>query len=204
MQMLISTTIAITGGIGSGKSHVCRLIERTGTPVFYADPAAKQIIRTDPLVKAHLQDLVGTMVYDAYGDLDKRVLAEFICRSKECSRQVDAIVHPRVEAAWNAFVAHHKALSTPYIYMECALLFEAGWQHLVDRTVLVFCPEEERIRRVMKRDHIARETVLRWMQLQMPESEKKTLADVTLLNDGRAALLPQLISHHLIPSVIVE
>lgn len=190
-------TIALTGGIGSGKSYVCRLIAAAGFPVFYADPEAKRIIRTDSHVRQSLISLVGAEVYDREGRLDKSVLAAYLCRGSEYSTQVDAIVHPRVAQAWRDFVAEHGAAR--HIYMECALLFEAGWQHLVDRTVLVTCPEEERIRRIMARDGIDRPTALHWIALQMPESEKASLADVQLVNDGITPIVPQLIRHHLIP-----
>lgn len=194
--------IALTGGIGSGKSHVCAIIARTGAPIFYADPAAKHIIRTDPQVRAALTDLVGAEVYDAQGQLVKSVLAAFLCQGRAHSTQVDAIVHPRVEQAWRDFVSTHA--DAPYIYMECALLFEVGWQRLVDRTVLVSCPEEERIRRVMARDAIDRATACRWIALQMPEAEKARLADVVLINDGQAPILPQLEQYQLIPSSFSE
>ena len=111
-------------------------------------------------------------------------------------------MHPRVEQAWRDFVSAHA--DAPYIYMECALLFEVGWQRLVDRTVLVSCPEEERIRRVMARDAIDRATACRWIVLQMPEAEKARLADVVLINDGQAPILPQLEQYQLIPSSFSE
>lgn len=76
--------------------------------------------------------------------------------------------------------------------MECALLFDVGWQRLVQRSLLVSCPDEVRIQRVMQRDHIDRATTLRWMALQMPESEKQRLADDIILNDGQADVAQQL------------
>lgn len=171
------TTIAITGGIGSGKSHLCRILEESGAPIFYADAVAKHIIRTHPAVQRDLRSLVGTEVYDAEGRLVKSVLAAYLCRGTAFSHRVDAIVHPRVAEAWTAFVEQHSAAGAPYIYMECALLFESGFERFVDKTLLVVCDEEERIRRVMRRDGIDRETVLRWMALQMPEAEKRRRAD---------------------------
>lgn len=171
------TTIAITGGIGSGKSHLCRILEESGAPIFYADAVAKHIIRTHPAVQRDLRSLVGTEVYDAEGRLVKSVLAAYLCQGAAFSHRVDAIVHPRVAEAWTAFVEQRSASGAPYIYMECALLFESGFERFVDKTLLVVCDEEERIRRVMRRDGIDRETVLRWMALQMPEAEKRRRAD---------------------------
>lgn len=187
-------TIGVTGGIGSGKSHVCRLLESGGAPVFYTDTAAKQIIRTHPLVQEELRRLVGKEVYDEQGALAKSVLAAYLCRGRAFSRQVDAIVHPRVAEAWKAFVHLHAAtLPRPaYIYMECALLFESGFNRLVDKTLLVQCPQEERIRRVMERDGFDRETVSKWMSLQMSETEKERRSDLLLLNDGHTDIRGEL------------
>lgn len=185
-----SLTIGITGGIGSGKSHVCQYLQKAGAPIFYADDAAKHIMRSHPEVQQELRSLLGNKVYDDEGRLVKSVVAAFLCQGEAQSKQVDAIVHPRVATAWHDFVAHHS--DAPIIYMECALLFDVGWQRLVQRSLLVSCPDEVRIQRVMQRDHIDRATTLRWMALQMPESEKQRLADDIILNDGQADVAQQL------------
>ncbi len=191
MQQFPFRTLAVTGGIGAGKSHVCQILADAGYPVFYADPEAKRIIRTHPEVHRELTALVGSEVYDAEGRLQKSVLAAFLCRGTESSHRVDEIVHPRVAEAWQAFVADQSPL-VPLVVMECALLFESGFDRLVDRSLLVECPDEERIRRVMARDSIDRATTLRWMALQMPEAEKRRRASFTLLNDGHADVRHQL------------
>lgn len=181
----------ITGGIASGKSYVCRQLEAQGAPIFYTDPEAKRIIRTDPQVQEQLRSLVGAEVYDAEGRLVKRVLAAYLCWGREHSRRVDAIVHPRVAAAWQRFVKAHR--SAPRVYMECALLFESGFDRLVDCTLHVSCPDDERLRRLMARDGIDREAALRWMALQLSEAEKCRRAHHVLCNDGRTDLTAQLV-----------
>lgn len=92
--------IGVTGGIGSGKSYICRQIEAAGHPVFYCDDVAKQIIRTDPDVQRELTAIVGDGIYDAEGKLVKSVLAAYLCRGRQYSAQVDAVVHPRVAKAF--------------------------------------------------------------------------------------------------------
>lgn len=183
-------TVAITGGIGSGKSHVCRFLAQSGAPIFYADDAAKHIMRTHNEVQQELRALLGNQVYDADGKLVKSVVAAYLCQGESHSQRVNAIVHPRVEEAWREFVEQHR--DAPYIYMECALLFEVGWQRLVDQSLLVTCPESTRIARIMERDHINEATARKWIALQMPESEKQQLADLELLNDGEADVEAQL------------
>ena len=185
-----SQTLGVTGGIGSGKSYVCSILAQQGAPIFYADDAAKQIMRTHSAVQEELCALLGSEVYDAEGHLVKSVVAAYLCQGEAHSQRVNAIVHPRVEEAWREFVAQHA--DAPIIYMECALLFEVGWKRLVDKSLLVTCPEEERIARIMERDHIDHTTALKWIALQMPESEKQQLADFAIVNDGKADVAAQL------------
>jgi dephospho-coA kinase len=185
-----SQTLGVTGGIGSGKSYVCSILAQQGASIFYADDAAKQIMRTHSAVQEELCALLGSEVYDAEGHLVKSVVAAYLCQGEAHSQRVNAIVHPRVEEAWREFVAQHA--DAPIIYMECALLFEVGWQRLVDKSLLVTCPEEERIARIMERDHIDHTTALKWIALQMPETEKQQLADIAIVNDGKADVATQL------------
>lgn len=164
-------TYAITGGIGSGKSFYCRQLEQAGFPIFYCDDEAKRIIRTSEAVRRELCALVGADVYDAEGQLQKPVLAAYICRGKEFAEQVDAIVHPRVAEAFQTWAAEQAKLHDR-VFMECALLYESGFEHLVDEVILVTASQETRVRRVMARDGVTREKALAWMALQLPEEEK--------------------------------
>lgn len=173
--------IAVTGGIGSGKSYVCARIAADGHPVFYCDDVAKQIIRTDPAVRSALVALVGSAVYDADGRLVKPVLAAYICGHPEQAARVDAIVHPRVAEAFLRWAGEQ---SVPRVFMECALLFESGFDRLVDRVAVVTVPEALRLRRVMSRDGVTVEKAREWMSLQMPEEEKARRADLLIRNDG--------------------
>lgn len=177
--------IGITGGIASGKTFICKALEAAGKAVFYCDAEAKRIIHQDPQVKQSLQMLVGKDVYDTQGRLVKAVLASFICRGKEFSTQVDRIVHPKVALAWQQFC---KSLptQTPIVFMECALLFEAGFEHLVDLSVLIHVSKQTQLQRLMARDRISREKALEWMQLQLPEKEKLLRADLVWENEKHA------------------
>lgn len=182
-----STRIAITGGIGSGKSYVCQRLEQMGFPVFYCDREAKRIIRQSPEVKKQLTALVGEQVYDAEGALNKKVLAHFICQSQQDAEKVDAIVHPQVAKAFEQW-AEEQTMSP--VFMECALLYESGFDRLVDRVALVVVDEAIRLRRVMQRDSINEEKARAWMALQMPEDEKAARADAIIRNyENEEALL---------------
>lgn len=177
--------VAITGGIGSGKSFVCKRLEAAGYPVFYCDDVAKHIIRTSPIVHDALVALIGADVYDADGRLVKPVLAAYLCASPQQAAKVNAIVHPRVADAFKVWTQQQ---TVPTVFMECALLFESGFDALVDLTALVVVPQAVRLQRVMARDHVSAEKAQSWMDLQMPEAEKAARADFLLHNDDSGRL----------------
>lgn len=199
--------IAITGGIASGKSFVCSRLEATGHRVFYCDNEAKHIIRTDPEVKEALCSLVGKEVYNKEGGLNKAILAAYLCRGKEYAARVDSIVHPRVAEAFRQIAKEipsaQQNLSLPRqlsietlsslppkstLFMECALLFESGFDRLVDCSVLVSVSDSTRLRRLMKRDGITQVQAEHWMALQMTEAEKLRRADCVIDNEMELTL----------------
>ncbi len=171
----------ITGGIGSGKSYVCRKLSERGWPVFYCDDEAKRLIRHDAKLKQQLVALVGAELYGADGELNKAVMAAFLCRGTHYASLVDSVVHPCVA---EAFLLWKHKQKNPMVVMECALLFEAGFDSLVDRSVHVAVSHATQLRRVMERDGVTEGQAEAWMALQMPEEEKRRRADVVLYNDG--------------------
>lgn len=177
------TSYGITGGIGSGKSFVCKMLEARGCKIFYCDDVAKTLIRHDEGLRKRLKRLVGNELYADDGTLQKSVLSAFICKSREQAEAVDAMVHPRVREAYRDWESRQRDAGEDRIYMECALLFEAGFDDLVDKTVLVYSDEAERIRHVMQRDGIGEQKARSWMSLQMPEDEKRRRADIVIGND---------------------
>ena len=142
--------IAITGGIGCGKSYVCHQLETAGYPVFYCDDEAKRIIRTDVEVRKALTELIGQEVYDPDGNLIKSVLASYLCAGKENATRIDGIVHPKVAKAFTDWSTLHT--DCPVVFMECALLFEAGFDKLTDITATIIVSEKTRLERLMLRD----------------------------------------------------
>lgn len=173
--------IAITGGIGCGKSYVCHQLETAGYPVFYCDDEAKRIIRTDVEVRQTLTELIGQEVYDPDGNLIKSVLASYLCAGKENATRIDGIVHPKVAKAFTDWSTLHT--DCPVVFMECALLFEAGFDKLTDITATIIVSEKTRLERLMLRDNIDEIQARKWMALQLPETEKQRRADFCLRND---------------------
>lgn len=167
--------IGITGGIGSGKSYVCRLLEQRGIEVYDCDAAAKRLIRTSTRLRQQLKELIGS--------LQKADISRFLLASEGNQQAVNAIVHPAVFQDFEA---------SGMQWMESAILYESGADRLVDRVVVVTAPEEVRIERVMSRDSISREKTLQWIARQWPQEEVRQRADFEIVNDGEADLEKQI------------
>ena len=165
----------ITGGIGSGKSYVCKLLAQRGIEVYDCDAAAKRLIRTSLHLRQQLKALIGS--------LDKAAISRFLLASEENQQAVNAIVHPAV---------FQDLEESGMMWMESAILFESGADKLVDRVVVVTAPEEIRIERVMQRDGITREKALQWIARQWPQEQVKARADFEIINDGQADLNSQI------------
>lgn len=175
----------VTGGIGSGKSRVCRLLEGRGWPVFYCDDEAKRLMRMDAALRSRLAEVVGEGLYRPDGTLDKAVMAAFLCAGPPQSARVDAVVHPRVADAFREWVGRQRST---VVVMECALLFESGFDRLVDRSVLVYADKGTRVRRVVDRDGVTAAQAEAWMALQMDEEEKRRRAHCVLYNGDGGSL----------------
>ena len=173
----------ITGGIGSGKSYVCRRLQARGIEVYDCDTAAKRLIRTSPDIHQQLTQLIGPDTYDTDGRLNKAAVAQFLLRSEENAHAIDAIVHPAVA---------HDFEQSGLSWMECAILFESDFDRLVDRVIVVTAPQDIRIQRVMQRDGISREKVLEWMQRQWAQEDIRQRADYEIVNDGVADIDEQI------------
>mgnify|MGYP003083034892 CR=1 FL=1 len=185
--------VALTGGIGSGKSYVCRLLAERGIAVYDCDAHAKELMRTSLPLRQQLKELVGDSVF-RNGILQKSVLAEFLLRSDRHTQAVNAVIHPAVA---------HDFEQSGQSWLESAILFDSGFDKRthIDKVVCVTAPEEVRIRRVMARDSISREKTLEWIARQLPQEEVIRRSDYEIINDGIRPLAPQV--DHLL-SVISE
>ena len=169
--------VGITGGIGSGKSYVCRVLKEQGIEVFDCDSEAKRLMRNSPELRQQLTALIGRETYTPEGILNKAAVAKFLLASPSNAKAIDAIVHPAVFEAFR---------QSGLDYMESAILFERGANVLVDKVIVVIAPKEIRLQRVMERDGISREQALQWMNRQLPQQEVIRKADFVLINDGEA------------------
>lgn len=187
--------IGITGGIGSGKSTICKIFTCLGVPVYDADSRAKSIMTTDGILIAQIKKEFGDLAYLPDASLDKAYLSRVIFENQGKRNLLNEMVHPRVAADTDRWLDQNR--EAPYVVREAALLIESGAYVKIDKVVLVTAPEELRIKRVLERDpHRLREEVVKIMATQLPEEEKKKVADVVVNNDETQLLVPQILHLH--------
>lgn len=173
--------VGVTGGIGSGKSTVCRLFAERGIAVYDSDSQAKRLMEENDTLRAALVGAFGTECY-AEGRLNRRYLAGRIFGDAEALARLNALVHPAVREDFRMWAERQ---SGPYVILESAILFEAGFENEVDTTLAVLAPAEERIKRCMERDGASREEVLRRMASQTDDDTLHRLAARTIVNIRR-------------------
>ncbi|MDR2859767.1 MAG: dephospho-CoA kinase [Mediterranea sp.] len=184
----MSIKIGITGGIGSGKSVVSRLFELMGVPVYISDKESKRITTSDPFIRKELVALLGKEIYRGE-KLNKSLLASYTFESPDQTKTINNIIHPHVQKDFQRWAAERSCYSI--LAMESAILIESGFVYETDITVMVYAPIKQRLERAVKRDASLREHVLKRMQSQMSDEEKKKLANYVILNDGEASLISQ-------------
>lgn len=167
--------IAITGNIGSGKSFVCSRLADLGIQVYNCDAAAKRLIRSSKDIRQSLTTLIGINTYTSDGQLNKAVIAQFLLSSENNAKAIDAIVHPAVAQDFE---------QSGMQWMECAILYESGFDHLVDKVIAVIAPKELRINRIMARDGLSYKKACKWLDRQWPQEKVRQLADYEIINDG--------------------
>jgi len=184
--------LGVTGGIGSGKTSVCRMFNVLGIPVFSADPEAQKIMNEDDRIKKGINKIAGKDVYHG-GRLDRMALASLIFNDSESLRKVNALVHPVV---FDHFLQWAENQTTPYVIMEAAILFESGASKLVDRVATIVAPLEERISRVTRRNQLTREQVMERIRNQMTDEERIKRSDYVISNSENEMIIPVILQIH--------
>lgn len=174
--------IAITGGIGCGKSYVCAMLRERGFKVYDCDSAAKRLMLESADVRDKLISLLGDNAY-IDGRLNKPLLRNFILSGESSAHKVNSIVHPAV--AQDFFLS---GIQT----MECAILFSSGFYRLVDKVICVSAPYDVRLKRVISRDGISEEKAAAWINKQMCQDEVESRSDYIISNDGDSDIAAQL------------
>lgn len=179
--------VGITGGIGSGKSLVSKILTSMQYPVFNSDEVAKQLSDSDPAIKSELIDLFGEEIY-LNNRLNRPFLASKIFENESLRQKVNAIIHPRVRKAYENFCDKS---TNPLVFNEAAILIETGAYKNFDRMVLVTAPKELRIARVQKRDNATEKDVKLRIEKQWSDEKKREFANVEIINDEKQPLLRQ-------------
>jgi dephospho-CoA kinase len=186
--------VGITGGIGSGKTTVCRVFELLGIPVFYADNVAKTIMQTDSQLKNEILNTFGPESYSVDGQLNRPYISSIVFKDQLQLNKLNALVHPAVFRAFDRWIAEQK--DVPYILKEAALLYESESYKMCDLSILVISPESTRISRIKARDHISEEEIMLRMKRQFSDEQKMKLANHILVNDEHRLLIPQILDLH--------
>ena len=186
--------VGITGGIGSGKTTVCKFFEFLGVPIYYADSKAKELMQKDASLISSIRSLFGDESYDSNGVLNRPYLANKVFNDEEQLKKLNAIVHPAVFMDTAKWMDEHKG--SRYTLYEAAILFESGNYKMFDKTITVFAPESLRIKRVMERDKVSEKEVRSRMSKQMDDTKKVALADYVIHNDLQHSLISQILALH--------
>jgi len=186
----MALAIGITGGIGSGKSTVCKIFKLLGVPVFEADLVAKTLVNSNTEIRNGLIQFFGKDIYSRDGRINRKMLANLIFNDDLLMEKVNRLVHPVVR---NEYLNWIKQQNSAYIIHEAAILFESGFYEMTDYTILVSAPYELRIERVTHRDQITPEMVKSRMLKQWTDEEKRKLASFELVNDNKKLLIPQIL-----------
>lgn len=184
--------LGITGGIGSGKTSVCRVFNVLGIPFFSADPEAKLIMENDESIIRRINSIAGKDLYSA-GSLDRMELAKLIFNDNSLLGKVNSLVHPVVFEHFRQWEAKQHS---PYVIMEAAILFESGADKLVDKIATIVAPIEERVDRVKHRNNLSREQVLERMRNQMDDDARIKLSDYVIYNSENDMIIPAVLKIH--------
>jgi len=187
-------TVGITGGIGAGKSIICEVFKSLGIKVYSADERAKELMEQDPALIKEIKNNLGTKSY-INGELNRQYISKLAFEDKAKLELLNSTVHPHVLRDFSNWVDLNR--NDKYLIKEAALLFETGSYKDLDSTVVVYCPLELRINRILLRDiHRTKESVLKIIDSQMSDTKKKRLADLIIVNDDTQLILPQILKVH--------
>jgi dephospho-CoA kinase len=185
--------VGITGGIGSGKTTVCRVFSVIGIPVFYADEEAKKLTESDIRVIEGLSAISGTDLYSD-GVLDRKRLATIIFNDNEKLLRVNALIHPLVGEVFTSWVEQQ---NTPYVILESAILFDSVVSSLVDKVIAVTAPLDERINRVVIRSGLTPGEVKERIRNQLSEEEIIKRSDYVIHNGDMDMVIPKVLELNL-------
>ncbi|MBX2846559.1 MAG: dephospho-CoA kinase [Saprospiraceae bacterium] len=184
--------VAITGGIGTGKTTVANIFQILGIPVYFSDRAAKALMHTDPELIAAIQQHFGSEAYES-GRLNRAFLSEQVFQDPAKLDLLNSLVHPAVFRDQARWIGEQSA---PYVLFESAIIYEIKRANAFDAVIVVDAPEELRISRVMSRDSVDESAIRQRMAAQLPQQQKVEQADIVIHNNGKDSLIKQALEVH--------
>ncbi|HEX8039989.1 MAG TPA: dephospho-CoA kinase [Chryseosolibacter sp.] len=187
--------IGVTGGIGSGKSLICKIFAQLGVSVYDADSHAKGLMTTDGILISQIKKEFGDLSYHPDGSLNRSYLARTVFANEAKLERLNKLVHPRVAVDYQNWLSRHS--EEGYVLKEAALLFESGSYRSLDKIIVITAPESLRRKRVLLRDpHRTVEQFEGIVEKQMPEEEKLKRADYIIVNDDATLIVPRVLELH--------
>ncbi len=180
--------IGITGGIGSGKTYICQIIEKMGYQVFYSDIEAKKLMSNNTVLIKKIKKIIGENAY-LNGEINKPIIRLFLFKNEQNKEILNEIIHPFV---FQEFEQWSKLKEEEIIFNESALLFETGSYKRFNKIILITAPEEVKVNRLIKRDQLTREEIVKRFQAQLDDTIKKQKADYIIDNNDKELLIPQI------------
>lgn len=191
-----SLKIGITGGIGVGKSTICRVFSALGAPVYDADSQAKAIMKTNAVLKSEIKTHFGEASYFTSGELNRTFLARTVFNNPNKLKILNSLIHPKVQEDAHNWILKYDG-TFPYLMKEAALLFESGSYQSLDKIIAVSAPLDIRIQRVLQRDvHRKKSDIEAIIAKQMPQEEKEQYADFIVYNNEQKMIIPQVLALH--------
>ncbi len=186
--------VGVTGGIGSGKTTICKIFESLNVPVYYADKSAKFIMTNNVVLKQKIISIFGSGAYHKNQTLNRKHIADIAFHTPEKLKMLNEAVHPAVLKDSQSWHKNHKNI--PYTLKEAALLFESGSYKHLDKMITVVAPMEIRIKWLLKRDKTTREAILARIDKQLSDEEKMVRSDFIIYNDEKQGLIKQVLDIH--------
>lgn len=186
---------AVTGGIGTGKTTVCQIFNLLGVPVYNADSEAKKLLFKED-VKAKIFDAFGYDIKDENNNINKAKLASIVFKDANKLQQLNNIIHPEVKLDFLNWAEMYAAKQHKYVIMESAIIFESGFNSIIDKTIVVASDMQTRIQRVKQRDNANEQDIQNRINQQMKAEELNSLADYIIYNSNNELIIPQTIKIH--------
>ena len=184
--------VAITGGIGAGKTTVSNLFKKIGIPVFNSDEIAKELMHNDKQLKSDIIKAFGAESY-INNKLNRAYLSDIVFNDETLLNNINSIVHPQVKKEFNQWLLNEKS---KYIIYESAIIFENSSEDVFDKIICVIAPEEDVISRVMKRNSFSRDKVISIISNQLPDQVKRNKADYIIENINKSDLTDRVLEIH--------